>query len=285
MSERPSDRFLQCGQRRLDLARTRVMGVLNVTPDSFSDGGTYMSDGVPDLARIHERAVAMIEAGAAVLDVGGESTRPGSDPVTAKIELERVMPVVEGLLKLDTIVSVDTRKPEVAQAVLAAGCHMINDVSGLSNAGMRAVLAESDAAICIMHMRGEPRTMQHEPCYEDVVAEVREALRQRVDEAERAGIDHRRLCIDPGFGFGKTPAHNLALLKSLEALRIDDLPMLVGLSRKRTIGSITGRPVASRLAGSLAAAIIAAQGGADVVRVHDVAETVDALKILEAVES
>jgi dihydropteroate synthase len=278
-------RALRCSGLRLNLDRPRVMGVINVTADSFSDGGVHFRDGVPDLGRIRERAVEMIEAGAAILDVGGESTRPGAEPVPVDTELARVMPVVECLLALDTIVSVDTRKPEVAEAALASGCHMINDVTGLGCPGMRAVLADSDAAVCIMHMRGEPRTMQDDPDYRDVVGEVRGILQTRVEEARRAGIGDDRLCIDPGFGFGKTLTHNLTLLKHLGALRIDDLPILVGLSRKRMIGAVTGRPVESRMAGSVAAAMLAVERGADLVRVHDVAETVDVLKILEAVES
>lgn len=277
-------RGLRCGERRLSLHRTRVMGVLNVTPDSFFDGGVHFKNGVPDLGFIRERAIEMIEAGAAIVDVGGESSRPGAEQVAVDAELARVMPVVECLLALDTIVSVDTSKPEVAEATLASGCHMINDVGGLGKPAMRALLADANAAVCIMHMRGDPRTMQNDPSYRDVVGEVRGMLQARVEEARGAGIGDDRLCIDPGFGFGKKLTHNLALLKNLEALRIDDLPILVGLSRKRMIGSLTDRPVGSRMAGSVAAAVLAAERGADLVRVHDVAETVDALKVLEAVE-
>lgn len=275
--------MLHCAGRSLDLERTRVMGVLNVTPDSFSDGGRFRSPAGVDLDAVRASAETMLAAGADIIDVGGESTRPGAVPVPLAEELDRVIPVVECLAGLDTIVSVDTRKPEVARAALAAGCHMINDVSGLAHPAMLAVLADSRAAVCIMHMRGEPGTMQDDPVYADVVGEVRGVLRERVDRARAAGIDDNRLCIDPGFGFGKTLAHNLALLGRLESLRVDDLPLLVGLSRKGMIGALTGRTVDERLAGSVTAAVLAAERGADIVRVHDVAATMDGLKVLEAV--
>lgn len=275
--------MLHCAGRSLDLERTRVMGVLNVTPDSFSDGGRFRSPAGVDLDAVRASAETMLAAGADIIDVGGESTRPGAVPVPLAEELDRVIPVVECLAGLDTIVSVDTRKPEVARAALAAGCHMINDVSGLAHPAMLAVLADSQAAVCIMHMRGEPGTMQDDPVYADVVGEVRGVLRERVDRARAAGIDDNRLCIDPGFGFGKTLAHNLALLGRLESLRVDDLPLLVGLSRKGMIGALTGRTVDERLAGSVTAAVLAAERGADIVRVHDVAATMDGLKVLEAV--
>lgn len=275
--------MLHCAGRSLDLERTRVMGVLNVTPDSFSDGGRFRSPAGVDLDAVRASAETMLAAGADIIDVGGESTRPGAVPVPLAEELDRVIPVVECLAGLDTIVSVDTRKPEVARAALAAGCHMINDVSGLAHPAMLAVLADSQAAVCIMHMRGEPGTMQDDPVYADVVGEVRGVLRERVDRARAEGIDDNRLCIDPGFGFGKTLAHNLALLGRLESLRVDDLPLLVGLSRKGMIGALTGRTVDERLAGSVTAAVLAAERGADIVRVHDVAATMDGLKVLEAV--
>jgi dihydropteroate synthase len=280
---RQAARMLHCAGRSLDLERTRVMGVLNVTPDSFSDGGRFRSPAGVDLDAVRASAETMLAAGADIIDVGGESTRPGAVPVPLAEELDRVIPVVECLAGLDTIVSVDTRKPEVARAALAAGCHMINDVSGLAHPAMLAVLADSQAAVCIMHMRGEPGTMQDDPVYADVVGEVRGVLRERVDRARAEGIDDNRLCIDPGFGFGKTLAHNLALLGRLESLRVDDLPLLVGLSRKGMIGALTGRTVDERLAGSVTAAVLAAERGADIVRVHDVAATMDGLKVLEAV--
>ena len=277
-------RYLDCAGRRLSLESTRVMGVLNITPDSFSDGGRF-ARGDASLADVLEAAEAMIAGGAAILDVGGESTRPGAAAVSVAEELDRVMPVLERLLALDIIVSIDTRKAEVAAAALAAGCHMINDVSGLSNPAMLDVVAASGAAVCIMHMQGSPETMQRDPRYADVVTEVGGELAARASRARAAGMTDNRLCIDPGFGFGKTLAHNLALFNGLESLRVDDLPILVGVSRKRMIGDLTGAPVERRLAGSVAAAVLAAQRGADIVRVHDVAETVDALKVLEAVRA
>ena len=276
------ERCLRCANKRLSLDRTCVMGVLNITPDSFSDGGRFCSAGQIDIGAVRTQAYAMLLAGAAIIDVGGESTRPGARPVTATEELRRVMPVVEALLELDAIVSVDTSKAEVARVALAAGCQFINDVSAFGDEEMLAVLAESDAAVCIMHMQGSPGTMQENPHYDDVVKDVRRALTQRVYAARAAGIADERLCIDPGFGFGKTLEHNLALLRALPEIRVDDLPVLVGLSRKGMIGTLTDRPVGERVAGSVAAAVLAAERGADIVRVHDVVETVDGLKILEA---
>jgi dihydropteroate synthase len=275
---------LVCGTRRLALDRPRIMGVLNVTPDSFSDAGRWLSGSRADLGRVRAAAEAMTEAGAALIDVGGESTRPGAAHVPVAEELDRVMPVVESLLELNTIVSVDTCKAEVARAALDAGCHLINDVSGLRDPRMVETVAASGAAICVMHMRGEPRTMQHNPRYDDVVAEVRAFLAAQVEVARAAGIADERLCVDPGFGFGKSLAHNLALLRSLPELAVDGLPLLVGLSRKRMIGALTGEPVESRLVASVTAAVLAAERGADIVRVHDVAETAAALKVLEAIQ-
>lgn len=276
-------RSLRCGNRRLALDRTRVMGVLNITPDSFSDGGQLFRSGALDLGALRVGAEAMCAAGVDIIDVGGESTRPGANPVTVDEELRRVMPVVESLLELDSIVSVDTRKAEVAEAALAAGCHMINDVGGLADERMLAAVAESSAAVCIMHMQGTPATMQQDPRYKDVIGEVRQVLETRSRQALAAGVDAERICVDPGFGFGKTLEHNLTLLQNLAQLRVDGLALLVGLSRKRMIGALANRPVESRMAASVAAAVLAAERGADIVRVHDVPETVDALKILEAV--
>lgn len=277
-------RSLDAGGRTLSLERTRVMGVLNLTPDSFSDGGRFVGTAGIDLGRVHAAAEGMLAAGADILDIGGESTRPGAPPVDGREELDRVIPVLESLLDLDTIISVDTRKPEVARAALAVGCHLINDVSGLTDPGMMEAVATSEAGVCIMHMQGTPGTMQSRPRYVDVVAEVADFLGARLAAARAAGIADRRICLDPGFGFGKTLAHNLALLKALPRLRIDGLPLLVGLSRKRMIGDLTGAAVDARMPGSIAAAVIAASRGADIVRVHDVGETVQALSVLEAVK-
>ncbi len=257
------------------------MGVINVTPDSFSDGGRFLS-AAPDLSRIADVAAGMLEQGAVILDVGGESTRPGASGVSEQEETRRVLPVVERLLELGAVVSVDTSKPGVAARALAAGAHLINDVRGGRDPEMLALLAASDAGYCLMHMQGEPRSMQDAPHYRDVVAEVRAFLADRVAACRQSGISDRRLLLDPGFGFGKTLAHNLVLLKNLQALRVDDLPLLVGMSRKRMIGTITGRDVDRRAVGSAAAALLAVQRGADLVRVHDVAETADALAMLAA---
>lgn len=276
-------RALRCGARTLELSTTRVMGVLNITPDSFSDGGRFLS-GRADLPAVVDAAHAMLEDGAAILDVGGESTRPGAEAVTEAEELRRVMPVLERLLELDTIVSLDTCKPAVARRALGAGVHLINDVTGGRDPAMIDVLAGSDAAFCLMHMQGEPRTMQNAPSYADVVGEVRRFLVQQAAACRQAGIAADRLVLDPGFGFGKTLVHNLTLLRRLDALRVDDIALLCGISRKRMIGTITGRPVAERTVGSVAAAMLAAERGADLVRVHDVAATVDALKVLAALQ-
>lgn len=276
---------LKTGERTLRLERTRIMAVLNLTPDSFSDGGRFLSGSRVDVGRVRSEAEAMLAAGADILDIGGESTRPGSAPVSEPEELERVIPVLNALLELDTIVSVDTRKPAVARAALSAGCHLINDVGGLTSPAMLEAVAESDAGICIMHMQGEPTDMQADPRYEDVVAEVRQFLLGQLELARQSGIPDERICLDPGFGFGKTLEHNLALLRSLAELRIDGLPLLVGLSRKRMIGTLTGAGVDERMPGSVAAAVLAAERGADILRVHDVGETAQALAILEALRT
>ncbi|MBV6417302.1 MAG: Dihydropteroate synthase [Steroidobacteraceae bacterium] len=269
---------LVCGSRTLDLATPQVMGVVNVTPDSFSDGGAYFD---PDaaLARV-ERVVA---EGAAIVDIGGESTRPGAAPVSASEELHRVIPAIERAVRLPVVVSVDTSRPEVMRAAIAAGAHMVNDVRALAAPGALAAVAGTRAAVCLMHMRGSPADMQDDPRYGDVVAEVAAFLAARVAACERAGIARERIAIDPGFGFGKTLEHNLELLRRLGTLGEAGLPVVVGLSRKRMIGAITGRPVGERLAGSVAAAVIAVLRGACIVRAHDVAEAVDGLRIVAAV--
>jgi len=260
------------------------MGVLNVTPDSFSDGGQLMA-GTVDLVRVRERAVAMIEAGAAILDVGGESTRPGAEAVPLAEELRRVLPVLEALADLKVVLSIDSSKAEVARAAVAAGCTLVNDVCGLRAPGMLEAVADSDAAVCIMHMLGEPRTMQRAPRYGDVHGEVRAFLSERWQSCRDVGIAADRIALDPGFGFGKTIAHNLELLRRLDSLRVGDSALLVGLSRKSMLGTLTGRAVGERLVASAVAAALAAERGADILRVHDVAATRDALALVSALRN
>jgi len=271
--------YLQCGPHRLDLTRPRVMGILNVTPDSFADGGHDL-----DPSRALDHAREMIGDGAAIIDIGGESTRPGAQPVSEAEELERVIPLVAALAGEGALVSVDTMKPGIMRAAIAAGAAMVNDVRALQARGALEAMAASSAAVCLMHMRGEPRTMQADPHYEDVVREVGDFLLERALTCEAAGIARDRIVIDPGFGFGKTLSHNLELLRSLSALTETGYPVLAGLSRKATIGRITGRDVGDRMAGSVAAALAAVARGASIVRVHDVRETVDALNVWWAVE-
>lgn len=255
------------------------MGILNVTPDSFSDGGAFFD---PAIALDHARA--MVAAGADLIDVGGESTRPGAAPVCVEDELARVIPVIEALAaELPVPISVDTSKPEVMAAAVRAGAGMINDVGALGAPGALEAARDLGVPVCLMHMRGEPRTMQVAPHYGDVVGEVRDFLAQRSAACVAAGISPERLVIDPGFGFGKTLDHNLALLARLGELRDLGLPILVGLSRKSMLGAITGRAVGERLPASLAAALLAVERGASILRVHDVASTVDVLKVQEAV--
>jgi dihydropteroate synthase len=269
---------LQCGPFPLDLDRPVVMGVVNVTPDSFSDGGRFA-----DADAAVAAAERMAADGAALVDVGGESTRPGSAPVDEAEELRRVMPVIERLAgRLPIPVSIDTRKPGVMRRAVEAGATLVNDVGAHRAPGAIEAVADSGAAVCLMHMQGEPGTMQDAPRYADVVTEVREFLRQRVAACEAAGIGRARIAVDPGFGFGKSLEHNLALLAGLPVIAADGLPLLVGLSRKRMIGALTGRGDGERLAGSLAAAVVAAQNGARIVRAHDVRETVDALRVVAA---
>ena len=269
---------LACRDTVLDLAEPCVMGVLNVTPDSFSDGGRYA-----DLAAAVARGVAMAEEGAAIIDVGGESTRPGAAAVSVQEELARVIPVIEQLAaRVAVPISVDTSKPAVMSAAIAAGATLVNDVRALREPGALDAVARTGAAVCLMHMQGEPRTMQASPAYEDVVAEVRRFLAGRVEACVAAGIARERICVDPGIGFGKLPEHNLALLAGLGRLADPAIPVLVGVSRKSLIGIITGRPAAERLAGSVAFAALAASRGAAIIRAHDVAATVDAVKVASA---
>lgn len=270
--------LLTCGPHRLDLSAPVVMGVLNVTPDSFSDGGRF-SEREAALSRARQ----MADEGAAIVDVGGQSTRPGAVTIGVEEELARVVPVVEALCaELALPVSVDTSRPEVMRAALAAGASMINDVAALRAPGALEAVAASSAAVCLMHMQGEPQTMQAAPRYDDVVAEVREFLERRVREAEAAGIARARMVVDPGFGFGKLLEHNLRLLAGLMRLAPAGVPVLVGLSRKSMIGQLTGRPVSERLAGSVALAALAVERGASIVRTHDVAATLDAVRIAAA---
>ena len=269
----------RCGRFRLDYSRPLVMGVVNVTPDSFSDGGMFLG---PQQAVAH--ALRLIEEGADIIDVGGESTRPGALPVDTAEELRRVLPVLRALRDAAIPVAVDTTKPQVMRAAIGEGASIINDVNALRSPGALESIAASEVGVCMMHMRGEPRTMQAAPHYEDVVAEVRDFLRERMDVAMAMGVERERIALDPGFGFGKNVEHNLDLLRNLARLTEFGAPVLVGLSRKSTLGAITGRPALERLPASIAAALLAVQHGARIVRVHDVAATRDALAVLAAVE-
>jgi dihydropteroate synthase len=271
-----------CGRYRLALngpgSRPLVMGILNITPDSFSDGGRYQS-----LESAISRAEQMIAEGADILDIGAESTRPGVQALPSEEELRRLLPVLYALRDCGKPLSVDTRNPLVMREALLAGADMINDVNGFRAPGAVEALEGSDCGVCIMHMQNDPATMQVQPRYDDVVREVAAFLEQRAQALLDAGVARNRLCIDPGIGFGKTSEHNVSLLKNLALLRqLLDLPLLVGVSRKSIIGAITGKPVDQRVAGSVAAAVLAAQQGADIVRVHDVAATADALKVWQA---
>jgi len=271
---------LDCNGRMLVLDRVRVMGIVNVTPDSFSDGGEHTTT---EAAIAH--GLRLAEEGADILDIGGESTRPGADEVSAEEELRRVLPVIERLAKQTTVpISIDTSKPEVMRAAIAAGAGMINDVYALRREGALDAAAELGAPVVLMHMQGEPRSMQSAPRYDDVVAEVHRFLAERIFAAEMSGIAKKKIVVDPGFGFGKNRDHNLLLLAQLERFSELGVPLLAGLSRKKTIGDITGREDPhDRVFGSVAAHVIAAQRGARLVRVHDVAATVDALKVWNAV--
>jgi dihydropteroate synthase len=276
----PSVRVLDCGGRRVVLDRPRVMAIVNVTPDSFSDGGEHFD---VDAAIAH--GLAQADAGADILDVGGESTRPGAAPVGLEEELRRVLPVVAALVERTAVpVSIDTSKPEVMRAAVAAGAGMINDVRALGADGALDAAAAAGVPVCLMHMQGEPGDMQAAPHYGDVIAEIHRFLADRIFACEMAGIERKRILVDPGFGFGKTLEHNLALLAGLDRFADLGVPLLAGLSRKRMIATLTGREeIAGRLHGSVAAALLAAARGAAIVRVHDVAATVDALAVLQAV--
>jgi len=268
--------YLQCGRFGLSLGRKAlVMGILNVTPDSFSDGGRFQT-----LEFAVSRAEEMIAEGVDLIDVGGESTRPGAPSVPLAQELERVLPVLYALREMGKPLSVDTYKPEVMREAILAGADMINDVNAFRAPGALAAVADSDCGLCVMHMQGQPHDMQRDPHYADVVKEVINFLQERVDAMLAAGIERDRICVDPGFGFGKTAEHNFALLQNIGTIRQAlNLPVLAGLSRKSMIGAATGKPVEQRLAGNLAGALAAVAQGARIVRVHDVDETVDALKV------
>lgn len=288
MSGDLSSRMLDCAGKSLDLSRAsaaKVMGILNVTPDSFSDGGLFVS-----VASALEQAHRMVAEGAAIIDVGGESTRPGASAVSTQQELDRVIPIIESIhTQCDTIISVDTSKPEVMREAAKAGAGMINDVRALREPGALEAacdaVSEHNVAVCLMHMRGEPRVMQDNPEYDDVVETVKAFLQERITACVTAGIAADSLLIDPGFGFGKTITHNLCLVKNLSAFSTLKRPIVMGVSRKSSIGALLDRPVEQRLAGSLALATLCCERGANIIRAHDVAATVDALKICHAVQS
>jgi dihydropteroate synthase len=275
----PDSPLLRCGRFELTLERPLVMGVLNLTPDSFSDGGRW-----PDADAAIAHAMAMIDDGVDLLDLGAESTRPGAPTVPADLELSRLAPVIRALAGCGRPLSVDTRKPQVMRAVLDLGVDMINDVSGFADPQAIAAVSASQAACCVMHMLGQPLTMQQDPVYRDVVSEVCQMLADRAAALQSAGIERSRIVIDPGIGFGKTLEHNLALLADLPRLGALGWPVLVGVSRKSMLGALTGRAVDRRLPASLAAMLAAVVGGAQIVRVHDVPETVDALRVWRAIQ-
>lgn len=270
---------LDCGGKRIDLSHPVVMGILNVTPDSFSDGGAYA-----DISVAVERALQMVEEGAHLIDVGGESTRPGASPVDAETEIARVVPVIEAVrAECPVTISIDTSKPEVMRAAVGAGAGFINDVRALREPGALEAAVALGVPVCLMHMLGQPRTMQLAPAYQDVVTEVIEFLRKQAEVAENAGLSRENLVFDPGFGFGKTLRHNLQILNSLERFTELGSPVLVGISRKSMIGAIVDQPVEARTSGSIAAAVICALKGASIIRAHDVGPTVEALRVVQAV--
>lgn len=275
---------LMCGLRTLNLSSPVVMGILNTTPDSFSDGGNYYQNNHLSLDKVLARAETMVNDGACILDVGGESTRPGASAVSVEEELDRVVPVVEAIsAALDVVISVDSSSPEVIAAAAGAGAGLINDVRALQKPGALLAAARTNLPVCLMHMQGAPGTMQLQPNYLGVVGEVSEFLLRRVAACNDAGIDSSQIILDPGFGFGKSLEHNFELLRNLDAFVSTGMPLLVGVSRKSLIGRVLGRDVGQRLAGSLALALLSVQAGARILRVHDVAETIDVLKMHKAV--
>lgn len=282
---RPRGPVLDCAGRSLDLTRPVVMGVVNTTPDSFSDGGTLYSGDSLNLDTAMDRARQMVADGAQILDIGGESTRPGAAPVSEAQEMERVLPLVERIAaELDVVISIDTSTPALMREAAGAGAGLLNDVRALNRDGALAAAADSGLPVCLMHMQGEPGTMQSAPTYTDVVTEVTEFLRDRVEACVNSGIVRQKILLDPGFGFGKTVEHNLQLLAGIDRLAAEGLPVLVGLSRKSMIGKLIGREVNERLPASLALAVLAVTRGARIVRAHDVAATHDALAMVAAVE-
>lgn len=268
-----------CGRFELGFERPLLMGIVNITPDSFSDGNQYLQ---ADAAIAH--AKQLVAEGADILDIGAESTRPGAEPVPLEEELTRLLPVIEGLRNLAIPLSIDTFKPEVMRAVLDAGADIINDIAGFRSPESIAAVANSGCGLCVMHMQGEPRTMQNEPHYEDLYADVKAFLSKQVHALRAAQVHPQRIMLDPGLGFGKTVAHNYDLLRHLDRIQVDNYPWLIGLSRKSMIGQIVNKPASQRLAGSLAGMLAAVARGAAVVRVHDVAESADALRVWNAVE-
>jgi dihydropteroate synthase len=276
-----SPRLFNFSGKTLDLSKSHVMGILNITPDSFSDGGELMSvNGGVDISKILKRVEIMVKAGAAILDIGGESTRPGAKEVSSPEEISRVMPVVEAISRnFDAIISVDTSNPELINLCQKSGVGLINDVRALTRKGALEAVAESGLPVCLMHMQGSPDNMQDAPKYKNVVEEVTVFLEDRVKACNGAGIGNDRILVDPGFGFGKTLEHNLELLSRLADLQRLELPVLIGISRKKMIGLITGRREKDRLTGSIAATVLGVMNGARIVRTHDVAESVDALKV------
>lgn len=278
--------LFQCGSRQLDLSSPVVMGILNATPDSFSDGGQLFGARDLDLDLALKRARAMLQEGASIIDVGGESTRPGAAKVSVDEELGRVIPVIEILAReLDVVISVDTSSPDVITEAAKAGAHLINDVRALNRDGALAAAAATNLPVCLMHMQGQPQTMQQQPQYQSVADEVIGFLLDRVSRCEAAGITRDKIWLDPGFGFGKTDAHNLQLLNQLPQMVALGMPVLAGFSRKSIIGRLLNREVDERLAGSLALGLLSLQGGAKILRVHDVAATVDIIKIQLAAAS
>ena len=278
--------ILTCGSRELDVSKTQVMGILNVTPDSFSDGGNLFSNRSLSVDKALLHAERMIAEGAGLIDIGGESTRPGAEPVSVQQEMDRVLPVLERIsAELDVVTSIDTSSPELMLEAARLGAGMLNDVRALGREGALEAAVKTGLPVCLMHMQGSPATMQRAPRYKDVVAEVIDFLSQQLDRCELAGIARSQIVVDPGFGFGKTLEHNLLLLKQLDRLAELGVPILSGTSRKTMIGQVLDKPADQRLAGGLATVVLAVERGARIIRVHDVASTVDVVRMTEAVLS